>query len=227
MNSKKILAVLAAVFVAMVALAGPASATYPKPPEVKGKDVTLCHYAGSNNNGGSGKYTTITVDINGFLNGHKKDTNDIWPEVTYTKRISSTKWETVTVPAQGDQSRLAFKNCKKPDDDEKIAKPEAVFKDLCGTENDVFSVAPGRGYTVGAVVSNGNTQSVTVTLLEDFVWNDGSSDPLTFTKPKFTDEDCDLPDTGGQAEYNVALGLGALGALALGGTALVVARKRD
>lgn len=225
---KKIIALISAAFVAVMLLGAPASATgNHNGPEISGKDVTLCHYAGSNNNGGSGKYTTITVDINGFLSGHKGHTNDIWPEVKYIKRISSSKWETVTVPAQGDQSRLAFKNCKKPDDDEPIAKPEPVYNDLCGTENDVFSVAPGRGYTVSNIVNEGNNMVITVTLEEDFKWADGSTNALRFVKPPFTDADCDLPETGGEAQYNYMLGAAGIAILLAAAAALTLTRKRN
>lgn len=224
----KILALITALFLGMVALAGPAAATggHGDKPTISGKSVTLCHYDGSNNNGGSGKYSKITVDINGFLSGHNDHDKDIWAAFSYVKRTGSDTWETVNVVAQGDTSRLAFDKCKTPDDDEKVAKPTAVYTDECGTKNDVFSVVSGRGYTVNPVRGHGDVLTITVTLLPDFVWADGTSTPITFQKPLFTDEDCDLPETGGAATYNTALGGAALAGVILLGGVMLYTRKR-
>lgn len=216
---KKIITIIAMMFVAVFALAGPASATYPKP-DADNKKVTICHATGSSSN----PYTKNEISVKAFYqSGHIDHANDIWASFTYTTEGG----QTVTVPARGDQSRLAFKNCKKPDEDEKVAKPEPVYNDLCGTENDVFSVAPGRGYTVSNIVNEGNNMVITVTLEPDFQWADGSRNALRFVKPPFTDEDCDLPATGGEAKYNYMLGGAGIALLALAGGAMVVARKRD
>lgn len=226
---KKIIAIFTSLFIAIVMFAGPAMANGNHGTEYDGKPVTLCHYDGSNNNGDSGKYSKITVDFDGWFgsgsgnSGHQSHSNDIWEAFSYLKRTGSESWETVNVAAQGDTSRLAFDKCKVPDDNEKVAKPTAVYVDSCGTKNDAFSVAPGSGYTVGSVVTSGNTQSITVTLADDFVWSDGSSDAVTFTKPAFTDEDCDLPETGGTVTNTVG-GIVVLGLLVVG--VLFLLRRR-
>lgn len=224
---KRLIALLFAAVVALMVVASPSYATEGgnSHNEVDGKDVTLCHYSGSNYHGGSGKYTKITVDINGFLSGHEDHTNDIWAAFSYVERTGADSSKVVNVAAQGDTSRLAFADCKVPDDEEKIAKPEVVFADECGTKNDVFSVAPGRGYTVGSVQHANGKQSITVSLADEFVWSDGSHDNVTFVKNEFTNADCPLPDTGGLVK-NTAMGVGGLGLIALIGAGLFFYGRR-
>jgi LPXTG-motif cell wall-anchored protein len=218
---KKIVSMLLAGFMlaATVLMLGASSAsatgggTIPSPDN--NKKVTLCHATGS----GTNPYVTITVSVNAFYNaGHigggqpGAHDGDIYPGFTWTDNKGV---EHVVAP-QGDQSLLAFENCQRPAEDEKVAKPDAVYNDECGTKDDVFSVAPGKGYTVGPVVVNGATQSITVTLLDGFTWTDDSTSPLVITRPAFTNEPCDLPETG-KAEYAYGLGGLVLLALAFGG----------
>lgn len=217
---KKIIVGLMAVMFGMLALAAPAAATGGGKPPAENKKVTLCHATSSATN----PYTKITVSVSAFYNaGHISHGGDIWEAFSYTNK----KGDVVNVPAQGDTSLLAFENCNKPRVDEKVAKPEVVYSDLCGTEDDVFSVAPGRGYTVSPVSYEGDNQVITATLEDGFVWMDGSKDVVRFVKPKFTDEDCDLPETGLAARYNTPAGYTMIGLIGLLGAALVTQTVRS
>jgi hypothetical protein len=148
--------------------------------------------------------------------GHIDHEDDIWEAFSFT----TVGGNTVNVPAQGDTSLLAFEDCEAPVVDEPVAQPEAVYADPCGTENDVFSVAPGRGFTVSSVVTEGNNLVITVSLVDGFKWNVGGDNytPIRFIRPAFTNVDCGTPNTGGPAEYATTTGLLALlGVLALAG----------
>jgi hypothetical protein len=215
---KKILATLGLLAVATLGLAAPASANGDDTP-AENKKVTLCHATSSETN----PYNKITVSVAAFYNaGHIDHAGDFWEAFSYTTKGG----DVVNVPAQGDTSLLAFDDCVAPRVDEQVAKPDVTFQDLCGTKNDVFSVAPGRGYTVGATQSDGVIQSITVSLNEGFVWADGSHEPLRFEKPVFTNEDCDLPETGAAAVYNTPAGIAALAGIALLGLATVATTRR-
>src|SRR6478609_4013572 len=150
---KKFIVVAAAVVTAMLGLAGPASAGEGHDhPEVSGKPVTVCHATASQSN----PYVKLpNVPLVQFLgqNGHEEHEGDIWAAFSYIVRTGPEQgdYETVNVPAQGNQALLAFDNCQPPAEDTPVTKPEPVFNDLCGTENDVFSVAPGTGFTVSPV----------------------------------------------------------------------------
>jgi len=218
---------LAALVVSSLALAAPASATGNHGPEVSGKPVTLCHATGSQSN----PYTKITVPFTQWYgqNGHSQHKNDIWEAFSYVKRTGSDSWVTVNVPAQGDTSLLAFDNCKKPKEDTPVTRPEATYQDLCGTKNDVFSVPDGEGYSVSEIVMEGNNQVITATLDDGFKWSTGGDayNPIRFVRQAFTDEDCDLPETGSSAIYNTGGGIAALmGIVLLGGVALFTTRRR-
>lgn len=222
---KKLTALLAAAFIGLFALAAPASASGKGGDQpAENKKITICHATASDTN----PYNKIEVSVASFFNaGHidheQGGRKDIYPSFTYTTKGG----EVVTVPAQGDQSLLAFDDCVAPKVDEKIAKPEPTYLDPCGTENDVFAVTPGRGYTVSPVAYEGNNQVITVTLEEGFAWApDGNKQELRFVKPQFTDIDCDLPETGVGASFNTTGGYMALGALAVGGAFLVTGGRR-
>jgi hypothetical protein len=214
---KKILMIVAALAAVMLGFAGPASANDDQP-DADNKKVTLCHATSSDTN----PYEKITVSVSAFYNaGHIDHAGDIWEAFSYVTKGG----DTVNVPAQGDTSLLAFEDCEKPDEDTPVTKPDAVFADPCGTANDVFSVPAGQGYTVGAVQVNGAVQSITVTLDDGFVWADGTSAPLVFERPVFTDVDCDIPDTGAP-EFATGMGFGALAmVLAVGGVMLLRRRQ--
>lgn len=225
---KKILAALVALCFAALAFAGPASATRGEDTPADNKKVEFCHYDGSNDNGGSGKYSKIEISISAFYNaGHIDHTNDIWATFSYTTKGG----EVVTVQAQGDQSLLEFDNCEAPKEPEAVT-PTVTVVDKCGTENDSVSVPKGRGYT-STVTQNGNEYTVSVTADEDFklvldntwtVSDDGQRASKVFT---LTDEDCDLPETGGEAQHNATLGLFAMGGIVLLGSGLLLIRKRS
>ena len=225
---KKIFALIAALFLCMFALAGPAAASGNDDQPAENKKIPLCHYDGSNENGGSGKYSqpggAEGISINAFLNaGHGDHVNDIYDDFSYTTKGGE------VVPVEGrnkDKLGLLATGCVEPKVDEKIAKPSVVYADKCGTDEDVFSVAPGKGYEVGNVVTSGGTQSITVTLLDGFAWLDGSKEPVTFTEAVFTNVDCDLPETGGEATYNTVLGGAALAGVILLAGAMLLTRKR-
>lgn len=212
---KKIIATVIAMFIAMVAFSAPALATGGGNTPADNKKVEFCHATGN----ATKPYVKIETSVAAFYNaGHIDHKGDIWNTFSYTEKDG----DVVTVPAQGDTSLLAFEDCQKPATDTKIAKPDVVFNDLCGTANDVFTVAPGTGYTVGPVVQEGANQSITVTANNGFVFTDGTKS-VRFVKPAFTNEDCDLPETGG-AVVNVLGGIVVLGLIVAG--ALYLLRRR-
>lgn len=225
---KKIISLFAAVAFATMALAAPAMATTDHSDhdgrEISGKPVTVCHATSSARN----PYVKLTnVPVVQFFgqNGHASHEGDIWAAFSYIKRTGADTWETVNVPSQGDTSLLAFDDCQKPKVDTPVAKPTPVFSDACGTKNDTFAVAPGEGYTVGDVTTDGLTKTIVVTLNEGFVWAGGSHDALTFSHT-FTNEDCGLPDTGSKAQHNTIAGASALAFVALLGGGLMFTRRR-
>jgi len=214
----KFIITLIALALSIVGLAGPASATGDDHPSADNKKVTLCHATSSETN----PYNKIEVSVNAFYNaGHIDHEGDIWEAFSYVTNGG----ETVNVPARGDTSLLAFEECERPRVNEQVTRPEVVFADPCGTENDVFSVAGGRGFLVGAVQTDGVIQSITVTLADGFDWNDGGREPVRFERPAFTDVDCDIPNTGA-AEYANGAGMAALAGIGLLG-GLVLLRRRQ
>lgn len=217
----KLLMLLAALAISTISLAAPASATNDNP-DHDNKPVTFCHYAGSNENGGSGNYVKLTLPVQAFYQaGHIGHTNDIWEAFSYVTNGG----QTVNVPAQGDTALLAFEDCEAPEVDEPVTKPDVTFNDPCGTANDTFAVSPGRGYTVGITQTDGVIQSITVTLNEGFTWADLTTAPLRFERPVFTNVDCDVPNTGA-AEYATGAGAAALaGLVALGGVMFMRRRQ--
>lgn len=225
---KKILALLAAMAFSLLAFAVPASATGNHGhPEVSGKPVTVCHATGSSTN----PYVKLAnVPLVQFIgqNGHQQHEGDIWAPFSYVQRDSSDTWHTVNVAGQGDQSLLAFEDCKQPKEDTPVTRPEAVYQDLCGTKDDVFSVADGEGFSVTGPVNEGSNQVITATLDEGFKWSTGGDavNPIRFVRPAFTNEDCDLPETGSSAVYNTPGGLAALAALIAAGAAGMVLSRR-
>lgn len=222
----RIFATLGLLVVVSLGLVSPAQATGNHNPEVSGKPVTLCHATGSSTN----PYVRLeNVPLVQFLghNGHEEHSGDIWAAFSYVVRDSSDTWHTVNVPAQGDTSLLAFDKCKQPREDTPVAKPDATYNDLCGTKNDVFSVPDGEGYSVSQVVNEGSNQVITATLDEGFKWSDGSVNPVRYVRPAFTNEDCDLPETGSAAVYNTPAGLAAVaGIVTLGAITLISTRRR-
>lgn len=205
---KKFFAVIvAALLVSLALITSPASATEPDTT----KKVTICHYKatpGAN----EGSYSRIEVPISGWYNGHRAHGGDIWAAFSYVDKSG----KTVNVPAQGDTSLLAFEDCAEPAVDEEIAKPEPSYVDKCGVIDDVdLAVAPGRGYTVGTLVKDGQSQSITVTTDDGFVFTDGSTS-VTYTHvfSNETVEECDLPETGAAAVFNTTGGI--FGAIAAG-----------
>lgn len=214
---KKLFAVIATAFIAVFLFTVPANATVGEGhdnPSADNKKIEFCHATSSDSN----PYVKIETSVMTFYKaGHIDHEGDIWPAFSYT----TVKGDVVNVPAQGDTSLLAFDDCKKPKVDEKVAKPDVVFADECGTENDIFSVAPGRGYTVGAVAISGDSQTISATLDEGFSWNDGSKDVFVASRPVFTNIDCGLPNTGGSAAYAKGIGVAALvGMIGLGAFSL-------
>lgn len=189
------------------------------PPSADNKKVELCHATGSATN----PYTKIEVSVSAFYNaGHIDHNNDIWNAFSYTTKDG----RVVNVPSRGNTALLAFADCVQPPADTPVTKPDVVYNDDCYTKDDVFSMAPGNGYTVGNIVlNNDGTQSLTATLLDGFKWSDGSKTPYTITKPQFTNEDCDLPETGGKQVAGY-VGVFALAALIGAGATFVFAGRR-
>lgn len=191
-------------------------------PDADNKKVEFCHATGSETN----PFVMIETSVKAFYQaGHIDHADDIWEAFSYTT-VDGT---VVNVPAQGDTSLLAFEDCVRPAVDITVAKPDVTYADPCGTEDDVFSVAGGVGYTVGATTIDGVAQSITVTLSEGFVWTDETTVPITFTRPVFTNIDCDLPETGAEAVTAVGMGVLAIGGIVVivAGFMTAAARKRD
>lgn len=217
---KKILALVAALFLGMLALAGPAAATGGGDEPAENKKVTLCHATSSEKN----PYVTVTVSVNSVVgnNGHDTHGDDIIPSFTYTTKGG----ETVTYPGKGDQSLLAFENCQKPKVDEEIAVPAVNVVDKCEQENDkVLPVRDDSKYTTVVGDRVGDAVTVTFTALDGFTFPNGEKVvKVTVNFPN--NDDCDLPETGGAATYNTVLGGTALaGVILLGGVMLLTRRK--
>lgn len=220
--------IVVAAFVALLALAGPASAGEGNDGrEVSGKPVTVCHATGSASNPYVKLENVQLVQFLNPVNGHVNHEGDIWAPFSYIVRTGPEQgdYETVNVAGQGDQSLLAFEDCKKPREDTPVTKPEPVFQDLCGTKNDTFSVAGGQGFTVGAVQIVGGIQRIVVTLAEGFKWADGTTAPLVFERNIFTNVPCDLPETGG-SEYASTAGYASLAGVAVVGGLMLLRRRR-
>ena len=219
---KKILALVAALFLGMLALAGPAAATGGDQP-AENKKVTVCHATASDTN----PYVKITVSVASFYNaGHidheQGGRKDIYESFTYTTKGG----ETVTYPGKGDQSLLAFENCQKPKVDEEIAVPAVNVVDKCEQENDkVLPVRDDSKYTTVVGDRVGDAVTVTFTALDGFTFPNGEKVvKVTVNFPN--NDDCDLPETGGAATYNTVLGGTALaGVILLGGVMLLTRRK--
>lgn len=231
----KLTALLAAVFLAataaIVGLAGPASATNDKT-QITGKAQGICHATGQDD-----KYVSmpdlpvdavISVDRNGNIlddqskhSGHQ-DGRDIIPAFDFYYNDADGEQQVGHFPGQGDTTLLAFPNCERPAEKVLIDRPEPTFADPCGVKHDVFSVPAGANYSVGNVVTGASDQSITVTAADGFLFKPApGTETVTFTKPLFTNVDCDLPETGVGATFNTTGGYMALGALALGGVFLV------
>lgn len=194
-----------------------------------GKKVEICHYNGSNNNGGSGKYSKIEIDVSGWYgsgndnSGHKSDTNDIWDTFTYINKNG----DEVTVPAQGDTSLLEFDKCVKPDEDVEIAVPGVNHVDKCGVDND--SVTPVRDdskYQTSVGDRVGDSQTVTFTANDGFVFPNGKK-VVKVTVDFPNNDDCDLPETGGEATYYTNLGIVALVGLLGAALVFLAIRRKD
>lgn len=218
---KKILALVAALFLGMVALAGPAAATGNDTPDADNKKVDLCHYAGSDTNGGSGNYVRNEVSVSSFLNsGHNDHVNDAWETFTYTTKGG----ELVTVAGQN-QHLLAFENCEQPVVDDELAVPAVNKVDKCGTDDDtVTPVRDDAKYTTEVGERVGDSVTVTFTAKDGFTFASGKVATVTVNFPN--NDDCDLPETGGGAVYNTALGGAALAGVILLALAMLFTRKR-
>jgi hypothetical protein len=235
---KRIFAALVALFIAALsafALASPASATGDHGTEIKGKPVDVCHATSSKKN----PYVELKgVPVVQFFgqNGHYDHSKDIWAEFTYLKRTGSETWETVTVPAQGDQSIL-LNGCEAPDERTKVTVSVSQT-DKCGTSQDVVTAnfAPaGAPVNIQVDKKSATTYEVVVVVndVDNYILDvDGT---WTVTQPgvravktiTLTDEDCGLPDTGGEAVYATGIGVAALAAVGLLGLALFSTRRRN
>lgn len=192
----------------------------------KPKKIDICHATSSKKN----PYTRIEVSTESVTKmGHDSHSKDIIPPFSYMSNDSNGDVVEKTYPGKNWPAGEATLNnaCDAPDERQKVTKPTYTYEDVCGVKNDVdLSVPTGTGYTVGPLVKDGMKQSITVTLnSDDYVWADDTDDPITFTAT-FTAESCDLPETGGEAQYNTALAGAALaGVVILGGVMLLTRRK--
>lgn len=198
----------------------------PNVPGPDNKNVTLCHY----DNSGTGSRIVVTALV--WYNTYKDNQNDIWEAFSY-KNVDGTL---INVSSHGNTDLLVFPTCKAPVEDIKIV-PSVTVKDVCGVANDAVTFPSNpTGYT-GGVVKNGLVYTATATVNTGYIFNrdatvtagwtvngNGTQAVKTFT---LTDEDCDLPVTGGAAQYNTTLGLLALGGIVVLGLGFFVARKRS
>lgn len=225
---KKIIVALLAFAVVFMAslMAAPAYAT---PERAEGKDQTICHFTSEN---ASHQYNKITVPVESILqqNGHAYHDGgrDIIPAFTYYEGSKEPGkdwvWTEKQFPGQGDTSLLAFENCEKPKTDTEIAVPAVNKVDVCEVEGD--SVTPVRDdekYTTEVGERVGDSVTVTFTAKDGFVFPDNKK-VVTVTVDFPNNDDCDLPETGGEAQYNTTLGLLAL--LGVGGLAIALLFRR-
>lgn len=215
---KKLIIALGLAIACILAVVGLGAGIANATPGADNKQVTLCHATASETN----PYVKITVSVMAFYNaGHIDHEGDIWEAFSYT----TNKGDVVNVPAQGDTSLLAFDDCQAPKVDEEVVKPDVTFADPCGTENDVFAITPGRGYTVGVVSTDGVKQTLSATLNEGFTWPGGDHSVFSVERPVFTDVDCDLPNTG-SPEMATMAGWSAVGGILFLGVAMIFMHRR-
>lgn len=206
---------------------GPQPEPDPDPkPGPHNKKITLCHATGSSSN----PYVGITVSVAAWYNsGHVSHAGDIWEAFSYYNKDG----DKIDVPAQGDTSLLQHSNCQPPKVPTKVV-PDITKVDKCGTKNDSVALVPGTGYT-GGVVKNGLVYTVTAETDEGFVfnaaqmgdWTLSNGDTKAVKQITLTNEDCDLPETGGAAQYNTTLGILALLGIAAVGAGLFFTRRKS
>ncbi|MFB9310370.1 hypothetical protein BJY17_000177 [Agromyces hippuratus] len=147
------------------------------------KKIEFCHATGSSKN----PYVRIETSVRAFFKaGHidHQDNGDIYPAFSYLDN----KGKLINVPAQGDPSLLAYKDCVKPSTP--IAVPaEPTKADECGVDNDHI-VKPaditGVKWTIGEVVDGKAT--ATATTLPGYVFANGKTEQSW--KFTFTDVPC-------------------------------------
>jgi len=193
----------------------------PKPdpdPADSNKKIEVCHY-----NGGDKVYSKIEVNINSFVgNGHISHNRDIWKAFSYVTKGG----QTVHVPSQGDTDLLAFDDCAKPPVDQEIVVPAVTHVDKCEKANDtVTPVRDDAKYTTVVGDRVGDSITVTFTAKDGFVFPGGKK-VVKVTVDFPNNDDCDLPETGGDAKYNVNMGIGAVAMLLLGAGAFLLIRRK-
>lgn len=148
------------------------------------KKITFCHATSSETN----PYVRITTSVNAFFkSGHIDHERDIWPTFTYQENGKNGK--IVTVEAQGDQTLLAYEDCRKPKprEIELPAKPDSV--DRCGVEGDRIvepEALTGVVWSISPVVDG--TATATATAEAGYVFADGSTKKTW--NYEFTNEPC-------------------------------------
>lgn len=192
-------------------------------PDTYTKDVTLCHFE----NGIGNRINVSTVT---WYDTHREHGDDIWEAFSY-KSVGD---DIIHVNGNGNADLLEFEDCKAPVQDIKVV-PSYETVDECGTDHDAVELLDGTGYE-GSVSHNGLNYTVTATTTEGYVFDASQMEDWTLSNQNhkavihvtLTDEDCDLPVTGGVAQHNWLAGVMALGAsIVIGGALLFTRRKRS
>lgn len=189
-------------------------------PADSNKKIELCHATGVATN----PYSKIEVGINDFVgNGHITHSQDIWKAFSYVTKGG----QTVSVPEQGDISLLAFDNCLRPPVDQEIAVPAVSHEDKCGRDNDtVTPVTDDAKYTTVVAPREGDSITVTFTAKDGFVFPGGEKVvKVTVNFPN--NDNCDLPETGGEASYNVNMGIAAVALLLTAAAGFMLMRRKN
>lgn len=196
----------------------------PNVPNPDTKDVTLCHYKN-----GVGSRIMVTAKV--WYNMYKNNSADIWEAFSY-KNVDG---DLINVPSQGDTTLLQYPTCKAPVHDTKIT-PTVSVVDKCETVNDAVTFPSNpTGYT-GTVSKNGLNYTATASVVTGYIFDRAATQALGWavnstntqaTKSfTLTDVSCDLPNTGGKAEFNYPLaGLALLGIIGMIGV-FFATRKR-
>lgn len=187
------------------------------------KKITVCHYK-ANPGANQGSYSRVRISINGWFNGHRDHDRDIWEAFSYTNKGG----QVVNVEANGDTSLLEFKNCNRPPVDQEIAIPAVAHVDKCGTDNDTITpVTDDNKYTTVIGDRVGDSITVTFSAKDGFVFPGGKK-VVKVTVDFPNNDDCDLPETGGEAQYNVNMGIAAVaGVILLIGAFYLLRRKKS
>ena len=205
----------------------------PTPEEPETKDVTLCHYIRTNA-AGKDIYKKETVSQKVWNAEHRTHGKNIWEGFVRTyfendNRGNPVK-KTESVDKQGDTNRLNFEGCVVPED-EALTHVTVTPTDVCGSVDDDVKADAATGAEIVSLTKNWPNWSVVAKAGDGFTfdaskmqgWNI-NGDTATISG-KWTGENCDLPETGGEAQFNTAIGVAAIVGL-IGVGVYFIARRR-